>query len=134
MNLTTVLWTLLLVVLTVLKIVVTIIVTTIKTILVKNDWLWTQGWNMVASFGQRVVGLVVEGANLGLGNMMATLLHDLTAFVSGVFGLVVTILSKLMTVTFWTVKYLVNRCKDMPHTHFKNNVTEEKTLTIHDLS
>lgn len=134
MNFTTIVWTLLLVVLTVLKIAVTIVVTTVKTILVKNDWLWTQGWNMVVSFGRRVVGLVVEGANLGVGNMVATLLHDLTLFLYGVLSLVMTILSKVMTVSFWVIRYLVSRCREIPHAHFKSNVTEEKALTIHDLS
>lgn len=134
MNLTTIVWTLLLVVLTVLKIVVTIVITTVKTILVKNDWLWTQGWNMVVSFGQRVVGLIVEGANLGLGNMVSTLLHDLTSFLYGVLSVLMTILSKVITVSFWVLKYLVSRCREIPHSHFRSNVTEEKALTIHDLS
>lgn len=124
MNFTTVLWTLLLVALTVLKVVFTIIITTIKTILVKNDWLWTQGTTMVMSLARRLAALLVEGANLGFINMTTTLLHDLSLCCCYVFGLLVSVLSKMMAVTLWVVKYLVSRCRDSSLEHRQANVTE----------
>lgn len=124
MNFTAVLWTLVLVALTVLKVVVTIIITTIKTILVKNDWLWTQGSAMVVSFARRLAALLVEGANSGLINMTTTLLHDLSTCCCYAFGLLVSLLSKLMTVTLWMVKYLLSRCRDSSMEHRQANVTE----------
>ncbi|MPC15015.1 hypothetical protein E2C01_007797 [Portunus trituberculatus] len=124
MNFTTVLWTLLLVALTVLKVVFTIIITTIKTILVKNDWLWTQGTTMVMSLARRLAALLVEGANLGFINMTTTLLHDLSLCCCYVFGLLVSVLSKMMAVTLWVVKYLVSRCRDSSMEHRQANVTE----------
>lgn len=124
MNFTTVLWTLVLVALTVLKVVFTIIITTIKTILVKNDWLWTQGWAMVVSFARRLVALVVDGANWGLAHMATTLLHDISACCCYAFGSLVTLLSKMMTLTLWFVKYLLSRCREASMEQRQANLTE----------
>ena len=124
MNFTTILWTLVLVALTVLKVVFTIIITTIKTILVKNDWLWTQGSAMVVSLVRRLAALLVEGANLGLINMTTTLLHDFSTCCCYAFGLLVSLLSKMMTVTLWVVKYLLSRCRDSSMDHRQANMTE----------
>lgn len=124
MNLTTVLWTLVLVALTVLKVVLTILITTIKTILVKNDWLWTQGSAMVVSLARRLAALLVEGAHCVFVNMTTTLLHDLSTCCCYVFGLLVTLLSKMMTVTLWLVKYLVSRCREASMDQRQANLTE----------
>lgn len=123
MNFTTVLWTLGLVVLTVLKVVLTILITTIKTILVKNDWLWTEGSAMVMSLARRLAALLVDSANSGLVNMTTTLLHDISACCCWAFGLLVTLLTKMMTVTLWVVKYLVSRCREGSLEH-RLNLTE----------
>ncbi|KAG0716126.1 hypothetical protein GWK47_010327 [Chionoecetes opilio] len=124
MNFTTVVWTLVVVAVTVVKVVFTIIITTIKTILVKNDWLWTQGSAMVVSLARRLAALLVEGANSGLVNMTTTLLHDLSTCCCYAFGLLVSLLSKMMTVTLWVVKYLLNRCREPSMEHRQLNVTE----------
>lgn len=136
MNLTTFLWTLAVVVLTVVKIIVTILVTTVKTIVANNDWLWTQGWNAFMSLLERVLGgpLMHGAPNIGLGNVLTTLVHDLTTCLYAAVGLVLSICTKLMTFTYWLVRYMVSKCRDLPHSHLKSNITEEKTLTIHDLS
>lgn len=146
MNLTTFLWTLTVVLVTVVKILVTILVTTIKTILVRNDWLWTQGWNALASLLERVLGPLVEwahgvlgplvdGANLGVVHLVTTLLHDLTTCLYAALGCLLTLLTKLMTLTYYLVRYMITRCRDLQCPHaIRRNITEEKALTIHDLS
>lgn len=133
MNFTTVLWTLLLVALTVLKVVLTIIITTIKTILVKNDWLWTQGWAMLVSLVRRLAVLLVNGVNSVLANMTTTLLHDLSSCCCCAFGFLVTLLSKMMTLALWLVKYLLSRCREGSMEQRQANLTETSLATATSL-
>lgn len=126
--------TLVLIFLTILKVLITILLTTIKTILVRNDWLWTQLYNTVVSFAQGLFPKVLELITLGLWNMISTLLSDATSFLYGALWLSATLLTKTVSVTFWIIKYLTSRWRDLPNFFRQRNTTEETALNVDDLS
>ncbi|XP_066971576.1 uncharacterized protein [Macrobrachium rosenbergii] len=128
-------WTLLLIVLTVMKVVITILITTVKTILVKNDWLWVEVGHMIVSFVNQLFTFVVDLINMLFSHVLATLLYDITNFIYGIFSLVVSLLSKAMTISFWIVRYVVSRWREISFQSIrKANLTEESTLALDDRS
>lgn len=126
--------TLVLIFLTILKVLITIVLTTVKTILVRNDWLWTQAWNTVVSFAQGLLSKMTETVTLGLWNMIFTLLSDITSFLYGILWVSAALLTKMVSLTFWIIKYLASRWKDLPSVFRQRNTTEETAINVDDLS